>query len=75
VVTTTKLVRHNGSLAIVLDDALLNAAHLAEDSEVRVGLEGNRIIIHCGEVDDATLTKAFQKTVERYGTTLERLAD
>lgn len=80
-----KLSRHGNSHALVIDKPILQVLNITEDTNLKVRVEGNRIIIepigHDESIntiakvsDDPRFQKAYEKIVKKYGRALDKLA-
>ncbi|MEA2063182.1 MAG: AbrB/MazE/SpoVT family DNA-binding domain-containing protein [Gemmatimonadota bacterium] len=71
-----KLAKHGNSLALVIDKSILELLKIDADSPLEITTDGRGLFILPvrGEKDWAEFEEALEKTNEKYGEMLKRLA-
>jgi antitoxin MazE len=73
-----KLVRHGNSRALVIDKPILDLLKIADETEVEITTDGQRLIITpvaLGTMRQAEFEMALEEANREWGNTLKRLSE
>jgi antitoxin MazE len=73
-----KLVRHGNSRALVIDKPILDLLKIADETEVEITTDGQRLIITpvpLGKMRQAEFEMALEEANREWGNTLKRLSE
>lgn len=74
---TTTLIKHGDSLALVIDQAILERLQISADTQLELSTSGDLIMITPvrSPTRDEKLGKSLEKVNERFGDDLRRLGE